>query len=742
MLELKDVSKFYYKKGMITTGFTKVNLKFDMGEFIAITGESGSGKSTLLNVISGLDSYDEGELYINGEETSYYTEKDYEIYRRKYIGNIFQNFNLVNSYTVYQNIELVYLLNGYKASEVKDDINDLIKKVDLVKFKNRKVSRLSGGQKQRVAIARALAQNTPIILADEPTGNLDKKSSENVLKLLHDISKDKLVIVVTHNYEQIEEYVTRKITMSDGRIIEDKKIKAHDVVEKVEETNFDFMTTSSKIKIGIRNAFNILSKFLIITFVYFFVVSSIFISYGAFLDTKAISEEGNYNQFFDTSDKTRIVINKKDKSIITEEDYKKLESIDNVKSITKNDYMIDYYMSLNTDEYWFSGKVRRASTLDKVSFGRLPENDNEFVISGYPLFEPLLDETRQETTFADNYNISELFDIKTEKYEQGKIVGVILQEDDYEYRIYATDNMIERIYNEAFKMSQVDIEYTFLGNSNTSYINSVYGEILPSDKVKKGQALVSEDYAYSCKNFNCKNYKINIKSKNIYSTIDKTVKVSKMYNKKNFNKLTGYKYDKFNGAIFINTEDYKALFDKNNYQSSVFLADEDEEKTQDTLQELDALGYKTLYLKDTLKLGDNNTIVRILNIVRVVFIIILIVVLFFISYFVIKLVLKSRNIYYSTLRILGSTKKDTKTLLNIELFTFVNIAYAIFMIIIVLNITGKINLEPVTIALKYNGVETFVFVYAVVAFMSLLTTNRYSRKLFVDSVMNTYREEV
>jgi hypothetical protein len=118
------------------------------------------------------------------------------------------------------------------------------------------------------------------------------------------------------------------------------------------------------------------------------------------------------------------------------------------------------------------------------------------------------------------------------------------------------------------------------------------------------------------------------------------------------------------------------------------------------------------------------------------------VVLFFISYFVIKLVLKSRNIYYSTLRILGSTKKDTKTLLNIELFTFVNIAYAIFMIIIVLNITGKINLEPVTIALKYNGVETFVFVYAVVAFMSLLTTNRYARKLFVDSVMNTYREEV
>ena len=210
MLELKNVSKYYYNKGIITSGFVKVNLKLDMGEFVAITGESGSGKSTLLNVISGLISYEEGEMYINGNETSYYTEKDYENYRKKYVGNIFQSFNLVNSYTVFQNIELVFLLNGYKRREVKKRVLELIDQVELTKYKNRKVSKLSGGQKQRVAIARALAQDTPIILADEPTGNLDKRSSEKVLELLHDISKDKLVIVVTHNYDQIEQYVTRK----------------------------------------------------------------------------------------------------------------------------------------------------------------------------------------------------------------------------------------------------------------------------------------------------------------------------------------------------------------------------------------------------------------------------------------------------------------------------------------------------------------------------------------------------
>ena len=122
MLKLKKVSKFYYSKGMVATGFTKISLDFKIGEFIAITGESGSGKSTLLNVISGLDSYEEGEMYINGLETSHYTEKDYEVYRKKYIGNIFQNFNLIASYTVYQNVELVLLINGYKRSEIKEKV--------------------------------------------------------------------------------------------------------------------------------------------------------------------------------------------------------------------------------------------------------------------------------------------------------------------------------------------------------------------------------------------------------------------------------------------------------------------------------------------------------------------------------------------------------------------------------------------------------------------------------------------
>ncbi len=171
MLKLEQVSKIYSAHGVISTGFNKVSLEFETGEFVAITGESGSGKSTLLNVISGLDSYEEGEMYIMGKATSGFTKDEMETYRKEYIGNIFQSFNLINSYTVYQNVELVLLMSGYKKSEVKERVKSIISQVGLSDYEKTKASKLSGGQKQRVAIARALAKETPIIVADEPTGN-------------------------------------------------------------------------------------------------------------------------------------------------------------------------------------------------------------------------------------------------------------------------------------------------------------------------------------------------------------------------------------------------------------------------------------------------------------------------------------------------------------------------------------------------------------------------------------------
>ena len=345
MLELKNVSKFYYKKGIVSSGISKVSLKFDMGEFIAITGESGSGKSTLLNVISGLDTYEEGEMYVNGEETSHYNEEDYEEYRKKYIGNVFQSFNLVNSYTVYQNVELVLLINGETRRSVKHKVIDILKKVDLYKYRHTKVSKLSGGMKQRVSIARCLAKDTPIIIADEPTGNLDSKNAKSVLKLLYEISKYKLVIVVTHNFEQISEYATRRITMHDGSVIEDMKLKDKNEVKEVNTSKFKKTKVISNLRLGIRNTFNIVPKFLLLTFVYAFVLISIVGVYSAFLELE--SANNAYNSFFNETDANkRVIVKKKDNSSFTNEEINRLKSISNVEKVITNDYVYDYSMSL------------------------------------------------------------------------------------------------------------------------------------------------------------------------------------------------------------------------------------------------------------------------------------------------------------------------------------------------------------------------------------------------------------
>ena len=733
MLELKNVSKFYYSKGIIATGFSKVSLKFEPGEFVAITGESGSGKSTLLNVISGLDSYEEGEMYINGEETSHYTEKDYEVYRRKYIGNIFQNFNLVNSYTVYQNIESIMLINGKTKKEVKEIVLELIKKVDLYKYRNTKVSKLSGGQKQRVAIARALAQETPIILADEPTGNLDKRSSESVLKLLHEISKDKLVIVVTHNYDQIEEYTTRKIVMHDGRVMEDKKIKNHKKVENIKISNSKDIRPLSKLRLGVRNTFNIIPKFLLILSVYIFIVYAMFFAYSSFQYAAYEESLNGYNPFFLNNDAKRVVIKKKNNEAFTEEDYKKIESLDNVDRVMKNDLALDKSIYIGSDYLGFSGNILSLKDINKVDAGRMPKENNEIVmtIQKNDYYANMIDEI-----MSTDFELSDLSSDRVDDTEKLKIVGIIYI-NEYKTYFYVNDYLLDKLNTKA-NIEYSSVKYVFANEENTSYYGNTYGEIIPSNKVSRGKVVISDDNSYKCKNMKCKNYSFKINVNNLYYNDSYELKVSKTYTKKNFNNLTGYDYEKYNGAIFMNDEEYKEMFNKNYYQSSIFM--KDDKLSEQTMNELKDLDLTTLYVKDTL--NETSEIVRILNIVKVVSMTIMIIVLFFISYFIIRIVLKSRNIYYSTLRILGSSYNATKSILNIELVTISHIAYAIFLIFLLLVKYSVIESSYIKNLLDYVNIYQFILVYLIILLMSRMITNRYSRKLFTNTVMNTYREEV
>ena len=223
MIELKNVSKTYKsQKGLKTKALDDISLKFNSKGMTFILGKSGSGKSTLLNILGGLDKYDSGDMIILGKSSKKFNQADFDSFRNTYVGFVFQEFNILEDYDVYENIVLALQLQQKEINE--KEINDLLDKLELTDLKKRRVNELSGGQKQRVAIARALIKNPKIILADEPTGNLDSKTGKQVLDLLKEISKEKLVIIVSHDEESAKEYGDRIIEISDGKIINDTNI--------------------------------------------------------------------------------------------------------------------------------------------------------------------------------------------------------------------------------------------------------------------------------------------------------------------------------------------------------------------------------------------------------------------------------------------------------------------------------------------------------------------------------------
>ena len=221
MLELKKIYKEYITGDFKQVALDKVNLNFRKNEFVSILGPSGSGKTTLLNIIGGLDNYTSGDLIINEVSTKDFKDNDWDIYRNHRVGFIFQNYNLIGHQSILSNVELALTLSGVGKSERRKKAILALKKVGLEKHINKNPNQLSGGQMQRVAIARALVNDPDILLADEPTGALDSTTSQQIMKLLKEVAKDKLVIMVTHNSELARAYSTRIIELRDGSIISD-----------------------------------------------------------------------------------------------------------------------------------------------------------------------------------------------------------------------------------------------------------------------------------------------------------------------------------------------------------------------------------------------------------------------------------------------------------------------------------------------------------------------------------------
>lgn len=755
MLKLKNLSKFYYSKGIIASGLNRVNLELHPGEFVVITGESGSGKSTLINVISGLDSYEEGEMYIDGNETSHFTVNDFENYRRKYIANIFQSFNLVSSYTVFQNVELVLLVEGRRKSDVKEKVSAIIEKVGLTEFANTKVSKLSGGQKQRVAIARALAKETPIIVADEPTGNLDSKSALGIVQLLKDVAEDHLVIVVTHNYDQFEDCASRRIKLSDGRIIEDEVITPRRDEHKIAAVETKPMTWANKFILGIRNTFNIFPKFLLLLLVFLFLSASVIFQYAGIKANNDAFEGFGTNMFFNNSSDRRVVVKHSDNSPMTEEDYAKLKNTPHYKTLFKDDIILDvsfYSIDDPSDDaetkdqynvYMQAHPAPMSEMPKKLLAGKKPKTDKEAVIGLYSMTldeDALKGQVGKEVKFNDDggeeytVKVSGVYFIDKQKTQASGV------EIDFEGvgKIFLSDSILSKA-----RASKIDsISKTEILINGKKYPLGADGgqfNVYPNANVAKGYAIVPEevDALYESGSSRWKQLVYNVK--NIYFRDTTTVVSVATYTKNNYKSLLGIDkpFEDISGNIYINDEEYNSLFMKENYQSTVYI---DERKNADeAVSWLKDNGYTVVSLaKAKTQFIDTD----ILNIVTVPLNVAIVVGIFFICYFVIRLILRSRSTYFSTLRLICLDIKSIKQILDIELIFIINIAYFILVAFIRLVQTKVLKISFLVEIFDFIQIQDYIILYVIVVCLAYIISRKFSKKLFKKSAMSTFREEV
>ena len=380
-IKLQNISKYYYSETAVTQALQGINLEFRMGEFVAITGESGSGKSTLLRIISGMDTFDDGELYVDGQPTFQYDEDDWEEYRRTKIGFVFQDYSLIGHYTAKENIVSALLIMGVPEKEAGDKAIHYLERVGLSAQRDQRASKLSSGQKQRLSIARALAKDTDIIVADEPTGNLDSETGAQIVKLLRDLSQDHLVIMVTHNYEQVEKYVTRKVRLHDGSLIldvsenmdtnqksevsentdTDQKSEMSENVDSNEKTSDGKKSESNEERLRDRTIGRIFVRMnavrqpeKIALFMGFFLAAAIvsFLFIGQLLMNADDIYTKKYSATsFARKDDKRISIRRKDQKFMTKKDIDRLTKMKHVVSVDRYDIVndVNYYFEEGKD---------------------------------------------------------------------------------------------------------------------------------------------------------------------------------------------------------------------------------------------------------------------------------------------------------------------------------------------------------------------------------------------------------
>ena len=698
MLELKNLSKYYNTANIVTIGLKKINLKLDKNEIVAITGESGSGKSTLLNVICGVDTYEDGEMYFNGNETSYFNQDDLDQYRQNNVAFISQNYNIIDSYTALENVMVPLLVKGCTKKDAQKRAFELLKEVGLEKRIKTKGVKLSGGEKQRCVIARALATDCKILACDEPTGNLDKKTGDQIIDLIHKVSKDKLVLIVTHNYEQIEDIVTRTIRIHDGEIVEDKiKESNNDALVSKEENTLSYNENNRKnlLNIVYYNLKNTPKKTILssVIFCFFWFLLLYFI-----LSSVSINENNKYtrNPNYNYTLNNRLVVYNKDYNQLNPSDFEGIKG-DVYFNSTYEDfqykvYFKDYYLDYrekNSDVFVSSFTNYMPNNVVHLNGTKLINNTDVYIL--FP------------KDMADKYSDKMLSYIGCEMGINKPNINLPLNLCGYgicdeldEIMLvtnYRLDGELNDSYMENLSFTIGDFNFnSYDFNSDVDKITIYYtGPTKPT--------------------FNS----VNVVFNNIYSSI---------YNENEIDII--YYYSELESAFAYLPYDLEMNV---LYQASIYTDD-----VENVSEKLIDLGYCVVQPgKNGIDYNSNENIYFMLYVTSCF---LTTIVLFFISYFVISRVYSSKDKEYTILRSNGVLKKKMKFVVNVEvILTGALMSIVVFIIFYILSIIPNSMFN----VMKYNtiGISILYFISSVI--FSYLISVKINKRLFKYSIATSIK---
>ena len=610
LLSLKDIGKIYVSENSVAIGIRGINLDFNIGEFVAITGKSGAGKSTLLNVLSGMDSYEEGEMYINGNPTSHYIQSEWEEYRKEYISFVFQDYNIIDSFTVLENVELA-LINITDLKERRKKALELIKRVGLTDSIKSKGSKLSGGQKQRTVIARALAKDSPIILADEPTGNLDSKSSKEIIELLSEVAKDKLLIVVTHNYDDFKDYATRHIRIYDGGVESDdeiKNVKKQEYIKQEEENKK--VSKKQDLKDGLQLGFTIFKAKPRLTI--FMCLLMLVGTLAIFFLTAGLADNFDIykKQYLFNEYDGRVIITKSNGSYIEDSEIENLKNKYNLTDTVHYDYLLDNEVNIIIDEIDYYSDIQVVINKDYGSniYGKYPTEYNECLLYLPIECKPLIGTNK---ILVDNCYIAssinkELKVVGIKYYIDNNLKPEILVTKNglnYLNSIYyytnSQKNIMVRLTNETdirdLKLNNIEVSYD-LPKDSYYIASSIYKRVF-SEKAFDAQVMGNLYYENSF--FSMDSYLFTRKEYSYDFLLDNTKEIKEIDNVNNNSDTLVLGIDLYNELIeslLKNNYSQASLFFKNNMQAN------------NNIKDLKADGYLAVMSNTTYKASDYSAL--------------------------------------------------------------------------------------------------------------------------------------